>query len=59
MAMLYPIFEYGFTFLYKGRKFMTIGIDVIRDAIECQTIPFDNEYYWFKVTNNGKSVIMF
>lgn len=58
MSMLYPIFEHGTTFTYQGKKFYTIGIDAPRDEIECQTVPFDGNYYWFKVSGNGNKVQM-
>ena len=58
MNMLYPIFEHGATFTYQGKKFCTIGIDASRNEIECQSLPFDGNYYWFKVSGNGNKVRM-
>ena len=58
MGMKYPIFNYGSKFEYQGRTFCTIGTDVCRNEIECQTLPFDGNYYWFKVSGNANKVRM-
>lgn len=47
-------FTYGKCFIYKGQKYCVIGTDVSRNEIECQTIPFDDNYYWFKVVGENK-----
>ena len=47
-------FCYGKHFKYKGKEYVVIGDDVSRNEIECQTIPFDNNYYWFKVIGENK-----
>lgn len=46
MANLY---EYGTKFEYNKKQYCVIGIDACRSEIECQTMPFDGNYYWFKV----------
>lgn len=58
MSMLCPIFEHGATFTYQGKTYCTIGIDASRNEIECQTLPFDGDCYWFKVSENGNKVQM-
>ena len=58
IGMKYSIFNYGSKFEYQGRTFCTIGTDICRNEIECQTLPFDGDYYWFKVSGNGNKVRM-
>lgn len=41
-------------FTFKGKEYHVIGTDVSRDEIECQTVPFDNRYYWFKVCGRNR-----
>lgn len=47
-------FVYGKHFLYKGKEYCVIGIDATRNEIECQSVPFDNDFYWFKVVGENK-----
>ncbi|MGN0366856.1 MAG: hypothetical protein ACI4E5_13110 [Suilimivivens sp.] len=47
-------FGYGTHFIYKGTEYCVIGTDCSRNEIECQTIPDDNNFYWFKVTGKNK-----
>lgn len=46
-------FIYGKHFLYKGKEYCVIGDDASRNEIECQTVPFDNNFYWFKVVREN------
>lgn len=47
-------FVYGKHFLYKGKEYCVIGDDASRNEIECQSVPFDNNFYWFKVVGENK-----
>ena len=47
-------FVYGKHFLNKGKEYCVIGDDISHNEIECQTVPFDGEYYWFKVIGENK-----
>ena len=47
-------FAYGKHFLYKGKEYCVVGDDVSRNEIECQAVPFDNRFYWFKVVGENK-----
>lgn len=40
--------EYGDRFILNNIKYQVVGIDSTRNEIECVTIPFDGDYYWFK-----------
>lgn len=48
------LFNYGTEFDYEGQRYCVIGTDVSRNEIECQTVPFDEKYYWFKVTGENR-----
>lgn len=49
-------FEYGTHFMYQDKEYVVVGEDVTRNEIECQTVPFDNDFYWFKVVSNNKVI---
>lgn len=51
MANLY---KYGTEFEYDKKRYCVIGTDVSRSEIECQTMPFDGNYYWFKVCGENR-----
>ena len=48
------LFNYGTEFDYEGKRYCVIGTDVSSNEIECQTVPFDEKYYWFKVTGENR-----
>lgn len=47
-------FKYGTHFIYEGMEYSVIGTDNSRNEIECQTVPSDNNFYWFKVIDKNK-----
>lgn len=47
-------FVYGKYFRFKGKKYCIIGEDITRNEIECQIVPSDNDFYWFKVIEENK-----
>lgn len=47
-------FVYGKHFWYKGKEYCIVGNDASRNEIECQTVPSDNNFYWFKVIGENK-----
>ena len=47
-------FKYGTQFIYKEKLYVVIGEDIERSEIECQTLPFDKNFYWFKVLDVNK-----
>mgnify|MGYP007097196795 CR=1 FL=1 len=47
-------FEYGTHFIYQNREYIVVGEDTSRNEIECQTVPCDNEFYWFKIFSDNK-----
>ncbi len=47
-------FMYGIHFMYKDKEYAVIGEDIISNEIECQTVPADNDFYWFKVVGKNK-----
>lgn len=56
MGMLYPILQFGTNFIYEECKFKVVGQDIVRLEIEAIKIPFDEKYYWFKISNNGTMI---
>lgn len=46
-------FECGKHFIYKGKEYRIIGDDIGRNEIECETVPPDGDYHWFKVTSEN------
>lgn len=47
-------YEYGTHFMHQGKEYVVVGEDITRNEIECQTVPCDNDFYWFKVVDNNK-----
>lgn len=47
-------FEYGTHFMYEDKEYVVVGADCTRNEIECQTIPSDNNFYWFKIVGKNK-----
>lgn len=47
-------FEYGKRFTYEGKEYYIIGEDAGRNEIECQTVPLDSKFYWFKIVGENK-----
>lgn len=47
-------FEYGTHFIYQDKEYVVVGEDITRNEIECQTVPCDNDFYWFKVVADNK-----
>lgn len=51
-------FVYEKYFQFKGKKYCIIGEDISRNEIECQTVPSDNNFYWFKVIEKNKILLI-
>ena len=47
-------FKYGTRFIYEGTEYCVVGTDSSRNEIECQTVPPDDNFYWFTVTGKNK-----
>lgn len=47
-------FACGTHFMYQDKEYVVVGEDVTHNEIECQTVPFDNDFYWFKVVGENK-----
>ena len=47
-------FRYGTCFIYNGNQYCVVGCDAVRNEIECQTIPSNGDFYWFKVMGQNK-----
>lgn len=47
-------FKYGSSFICDGKEYDVVGEDPGRNEIECITIPFDGNFYWFRVLGDDK-----
>lgn len=54
LQIMANLYEYGTEFEYDKKRYCVIGTDVGRNEIECQAIPFDGNYYWFKVCGENR-----
>lgn len=51
-------FDFGTHFIYEGMEYCVVGLDSSRNEIECQTVPPNDNFYWFKVTGENKVCLL-